>query len=175
MKQSVPALMFFLTILIGTSCSHKPNNLIHETKTEPAGWIVKEKGQKPEMSYDTYYKISPTWGQATHYAYKTTGQAIAVFISFILFAAFVVVLAGLVTDAGWMPKPLQNPNLVSAALFLLLSSSIYAWYNKPGNIKFNNDKWIKKEVYDKAIKEAGSTQPIWDSLEANNLIVDGSY
>jgi len=27
----------------------------------------------------------------------------------------------------------------------------------------------------KAIKEAGSTQPIWDSLETNHLIVDGPY
>ena len=41
----------------------------------------------------------------------------------------------------------------------------------PGEIKWNNDKWVKKEVYLKTIEEAGSTQPIWDSLETNNLII----
>jgi hypothetical protein len=172
MKKILFLLFLSLSLL---SCSKKPNDIIHASKTEQAGWVVKEKGQKPEMSYDTYYQISPTWGQSIHYAYKTKDQAIAVFISFILFIAFCALFVAKTSDAKWIPKVFENTTLFSAVLFILLVGSVYAWYNKPGNIRFNNDKWVKKEVYDKAIKEAGSTQPIWDSLETNHLIVDGPY
>jgi hypothetical protein len=34
---------------------------------------------------------------------------------------------------------------------------------------------VKKEVYDKAIKETGSTKPIWDSLRSECKIVFGPY
>jgi hypothetical protein len=169
-------LTLFSFILAMSSCSHKPDNTIQETKTEQTGWVVdKAVSDKPIQKFDTYYKISPTWGQAIHYAYKTPDQAFAVFVSFILFIAFCILFIGQTANARWMPKVFENTNILSAVLFILIVGSVYAWYNKPGNIKFNNDKWVKKEVYDNAMQETGSTQPIWDSLETNHLIIDGPY
>ena len=158
------------------SCSLEPNDTIQQTKTEPAGWVVdKLVSDKPIQKFEDYYQIAPTWGQANYYASKRPDHTTYVVFGFIFLALFSLVFYGKATDAKWLPKSLDGALGGNIALFILLVSSITFFTVRQSGIKWNNDKWVKKEVYDKAVKESGSTQPIWDSLEVNKLIVDGPY
>ena len=158
------------------SCSLEPNDTIQQTKTEFAGWVVdKTVSDKPIQKFEDYYQIAPTWGQANYYASKRPDHTTYVSFGFIFLALFSLVFYGKATDAKWLPKFLDNNILGNLVLFILLVTSIISFTVRQSGIKWNNDKWVKKEVYDKAVKESGSTQPIWDSLEVNKLIVDGPY
>jgi hypothetical protein len=154
-----------------SGCKNAPDDVIYNTKTEEAGWVVEKKGDKPTMSYDAYYQISPTWGQSVHYAKKSSGFGFVITLGVILLFAAGVLFYAKSTDASWLPESIDNKAIY--IIFVLVIAGFYAVYSKPGDVKWNNDKWVKKEVYDKAIKEAGSTQPIWDSLENNCLIIGG--
>jgi hypothetical protein len=175
MKQLLLVTIFALSTLFISSCSSKPNDVIHSTKTEQGQWVIEIPGQNPVMKYDTYYQISPTWSQANYYASKRSDHGLYLSIGFVLLFGFIVVFYGKTANASWLPKSLDNPLGGNIVLFILLASSIAFLTVHQSGIKWNNDKWVKKEVYDKAIQETGSTQPIWDSLEVNKLIVDGPY
>ena len=166
-------LLLLVIAIMSLGCSTQPDDVIYNSKTEQAGWVVKEKGQKPEMSYDVYYQISPTWGQSVNYARKTPD-----FYIFLILGIVILICAGILfymksTDSALLPKSLDN--IAIYIIFVLVLAGFYCIYAKPGDVRWNNDKWVNKAVYDKAIKESGSTQPIWDSLENNNLIIGGPW
>jgi len=164
---SIIAIVFFMA-----SCSTKPDDVIHETKSEAAGWTVdKSVSQNPIQKYEDYYKISPTWGQSINYAKKAPDFPIALALGIICLAGAGILFYLKSTDSSLISE--KADKIVIYVVFVLLVAGVYSIYSKPGDIRWNNDKWVKKEVYDKAIKEAGSTQPIWDSLENNCLIVSG--
>jgi hypothetical protein len=173
-------LLAIITIILGMtflpSCSNKPDDVIHNIKSEFAGWVVdKTVSDKPIQKFEDYYQISPTWEQANYYASKRPDHGLYLTLGFVLLLGFSVVFYGRTTNASWLPKSLDNPLGGNIVLFILLVSSISFLTAHQSGVKWNNDKWVKKEVYDKAVKETGSTQPIWDSLEVNKLIVDGPY
>lgn len=168
-------ILLLIFALVMFSCSNKPDDIINDTKTEQGAWVIKPGATKPELSQDTYYQISPTWGQAFHYAKERKDHTLVTVFGIIFLVAFAVVFYGRSTDASWLPKFLDNSIGAGFAMFVLIVSGFYFLIGDASSIKWNNDKWVKKEVYDQAIKEAGSTQPIWDSLETHNLIVDGPY
>jgi hypothetical protein len=175
MKQ-LSVIIVFIYAMFMSSCSNKPDNIIHTTKTEQGNWVVETPGQNPVMKYDTYYQISPTWSQANYYASKRADHILYMVLGSLFLLIFIILFYGRSSDASWFPKNLYDNNILfNALLFITLVSSISFFTSHQSAIKWNNDKWIKKEVYDKAIKETGSTQPIWDSLETNKLIVDGPY
>lgn len=176
MRQLLAIITIILGITFLNSCSNKPDDVIHNTKSEFAGWIVdKTISDKPVQKFEDYYQISPTWAQANYYASKRPDHVLYLSFGFILLLAFSIVFYGKTTNASWLPKSLDNPLGGNVVLFLLLVSSITFLTVHSSGVKWNNDKWVKKEVYDKAIQEKGSTQPIWDSLEINKLIIDGPY
>lgn len=176
MRQLLLVITFILGMTFMNSCSNKPDNIIHNTKSEFAGWIVdKSVSDKPIQKFEEYHQISPTWAQANYYASKRPDHGLYLTLGFILLLGFSVVFYGKASNASWLPKSLDNPLGGNIILFILLLSSIVFLTAHQSGIKWNNDKWVKKEVYDKAVKETGSTQPIWDSLEVNKLIVDGPY
>jgi hypothetical protein len=79
-------------------------------------------------------------------------------------------------SASWFPEYLDDKILVfNTMLFIFLVGSVSLFMTHPIGIKWNNDKWIEKSVFDKTIETSGSTQPIWDSLQNNCLIIDGPY
>jgi hypothetical protein len=84
-----------------------------------------------------------------------------------------VAVYGKATEASWFPN--VNPTSFNLILFVLLAGSISSFKWQSSSIKWNNDKWVKKEVFDKAIQETGTTQPIWDSLRSECRIVFGPY
>lgn len=176
MKQKMSMFAVLISMLFVVSCSNKPNNVIHKSKTEISGWIVdKSVSEKPIQKFDVYYQISPTWGQAFHYANKRPDHILFTILGVLFVATFAFLFYGKATDASWLPKFLNNEILFGFALFITLTASIIFLTNHAAEVKWQNDKWISKESYDKAIKEAGSTQPIWDSLEINRKIVGGSW
>lgn len=167
MKNVLAIFIFAITIM---GCSKKPNDVIHSTKTEAAGWVVdKSVSENPIQKFDEYYQISPTWGQSIDYAIKSEDFPVSLAAGIVLLVFSVVLFMLKAKDSKLLSESSDKIALYIA--FALLVGGLYSIYSKPGEIKFNNDKWVNKEVYDKAIKEAGSTQPIWDSLENNCLIV----
>lgn len=170
-------LLLIITFILGTtfmsSCSNQPDNEIHNIKQEEAGWTVAKPGENPVMKFEEYYQISPTWGQAQHYASKRPDHLLFVVIGLILLAAFAVLFYGKSSDAAWLPKSVDKFSL--PIMFVLLIGSLTFLTTHQAEVRWQNDKWIKKDVYHKAMTETGSTQPIWDSLEANHLIIGGSW
>ena len=156
----IAAFLISATMLVSCS-SNTPDNKIHNTRIENVS--------------DTTVLIAPTWGQANHYASERADFFIWQLIGGILLAVFVVAIYGKVTYATWFPKALDNSVLFEILLFLLLAGSIISFKWQASSIRWNNDKWVPKATYDKAIQEKGSTQPIWDSLRNECRIVYGPY
>jgi hypothetical protein len=169
-------LVLVLFILIGiVSCSKEANDKIQESKVELGGFQYDPLVKKPVQVEEAYYQIAPTWGQAFHYASKRGDHVVYIVLGSLFLAAFVALFYGKAADASWLPKFLNNEILFGAALFLLITSAVTFFTTHASEVKWQNDKWVKKEVYDKAIDQSGSTQPIWDSLEANHLIIGGPW
>jgi hypothetical protein len=172
-------LKFISVLLISTtlfvSCGpNKPDNKVYGTKTEQTGFKPGPTvNDKPVAVVDTFVQISPTWGQANHYASERKDFAVWQIIGWVLLAAFAVAVYGKATEASWFPN--VNPTSFNLILFVLLAGSISSFKWQSSSIKWNNDKWVKKEVFDKAIQETGTTQPIWDSLRSECRIVFGPY
>jgi hypothetical protein len=173
MKQLLLAITFILGTVFMSACSNKPDNEVHNIKQEEAGWTVEKPGANPVMKYEEYYLISPTWGQAQHYASKRPDHLLFVAIGLILLIAFGVLFYGKSSNASWLPESIDKFSL--PIMFILSIGSLTFLTTHQAEVKWQNNKWIKKDIYHKAIIEAGSTQPIWDSLENNHLIIGGSW
>lgn len=170
MKQLLLIVTFILGTVFMSSCSNQPDNAIHATKTEAAGWVVdKSVSENPIQKFDEYYQISPTWGQSIKYATETSDFPVALGLGIICLVGAITLFVLKAKDSKIISESADKFLLYMAFILLVMGS--YAIYSKPGEIKWNNDKWVKKEVYDKAVEEVGSTQPIWDSLDANHLII----
>jgi hypothetical protein len=167
--------LILLAMLVFVSCSNKPDNIIHDQKSEKGGWVFDSSVSKPVQQDVEYVQIAPTWGQAFHYVSKRSDRAVKLGASFIFLAVFVVLFVGKAKETSWFPQALQNMMLFNGLLFISLVAAVTFFISDPAGIKINNDKWIEKLEYEKVMKEAGSTQPIWDSLENKCLIVDGPY
>lgn len=165
-----------LVVIVFASCNPSPDNIIQGQKTEPGNWVIKPGGKSPELEQITYYQISPTWSQAVAWSDRRADRIIKVALFFVLFVLFVALLVGKFSYAKWFPQFLdKNVLIFNALLFVTLSSSMYFYFGDASGIKWNNDKWITKDLYDKNMSEKGDTKAIWDSLETNCLIVDGPY
>lgn len=167
------------TLLISTlvlvSCGpNKPDNIQYDTKVVENGFkpgpTVKD---APVQVFDTTVLIKPTWGQANHFASKRGDYTTWMIIGAVLLTLLVVVLYGASSNASWFPK--VSFQALGAFIFVLAAGSLYSFKGQSSNIMWNNDKWVPKAQFDKAIQETGTTQPIWDSLEQNCKIVFGPY
>ena len=168
-------LFFILTVVLLSSCTTTPDNIVHNEKTEPGSWTVNSVTGNVVQQHFTFYQIAPTWGQAFDYANKRADRPVKVFATIAFLLMFVVLFIGKAKEASWFPEILQNMILFNAVLFITLAAALGFYFSDPSGIKWNNDKWVSKEIYEKSIQETGSTKPIWDSLENNCLIVDGPY
>lgn len=158
-----------------SSCgrSEKPDDIIYGTEVKHVGFKPNSTNTGTVEVVDTLVQISPTWGQANSFAAQRGDHTTWNIIALVLFLAFAAVIYGKATEASWFPN--ISPMAYGALLFVLLAGALYSWKWQASDIKWNNDKWVKKEVYDKAIKESGSTKPIWDSLRKECKIVFGPY
>lgn len=169
----IAAFLISTTLLV--SCGpNKPDNKQYGVEVKQNGF---KPGPTPEDSvvtiYDTTVQISPTWGQANHYASKRGDYLVWQILGVVLLLVFVALLYGKATEASWMPDLTSGAFGASLAICLALSVVCLKWQSS--SIKWNNDKWVPKAQFNKAIQETGTTQPIWDSLEQNCKIVFGPY
>lgn len=167
-------LICVLSLFALASCGpNKPDNKAHGTDIKSAGFKPNGVGNAPVEVFDTTVRIEPTWGQANYFARQRGDHAIWNIIAFVLFAAAVVVIYGAASNASWFPN--IKGATVNIFLFVLLAGALYAWKWQASSIRWNNDKYVPKAQFDKAIKETGSTKPIWDSLQKECRIVYGPY
>lgn len=167
--------LFLILALYLSSCSPAPDNVIHNQKSEKGGWVYDSRFNKPVQENIEYVQIAPTWSQAFDYAGKRTDRAVMIGLAFIFLALATALFYGKSSSASWLPRVLdEKVHLFNILLFVFLASSASLYMSQPSGVKWNNDKWVEKTVYDEAMK-TGSTKPIWDSLEVNCLIVDGPY
>lgn len=173
MKKVVYVILVFLM----ASCSKAPDNIVHSQKTELTGkWVYDSKVAKPVQEQADYVLLSPTWGQSFYYADKRADRPVYLIIGILLLLAASALMYGVITDARWVPDFFfTKSTYLNITLFVLLAFGFSAILGHPSGIKWNNDKWVDRLDYEKAMKEVGSTEPIWDSLETHCLIVDGPY
>ena len=168
-------LLVILSIMLFASCANTPDNVVHNQKSEKGGWVYDSRFNKPVQENIEYVQLAPTWGQAFYYADKRTDRPVMIVFAFIFLGISIALVYGKLFSTPWFPRVLdEKVILFNILLFLFLVASVTSYISQPGGIRFNNDKWVEKTVYDDAMK-TGSTQPIWDSLENNCLIVDGPY
>lgn len=167
------SIFLLLGLLLGCG-PNKPDNIAHNVR-------ITENGFKPGLTpkdpvvrvFDTTVLIKPTWGQANQFASERGDFLIWQIIGVILLGGAIVLIYGRVKDASWLPK--INEMAFGALLFVLLAGSITAFKWQSSSIMWNNNKWVPKQQFDKAIKDSGSTKPIWDSLRKDCKIVFGPY
>lgn len=169
----IAALLISTFVLV--SCGpNKPDNTQHDIKVTENGFkpgpTVKD---APVQVFDTTVLIKPTWGQANHFASKRGDYTTWVVIGAALLLLLAVVIYGKSTEASWFPN--ISAQALGALMFVLAAGSLASFNWQPSSIMWNNDKWVPKAQFDKAIQETGTTQPIWDSLEQNCKIVYGPY
>jgi hypothetical protein len=169
------AFLVFFSMLVLVSCSNKPDDIIHNQKSEKGDWVYDSRVSKPVQQDIEYVQIAPTWGQSFYYAGKRSDRPVDVIAGFLFLSLTVVLIAVRAKEVSWFPKVLENVHLFNGALFIMIVATVSFFIGDAGNIKFNNYKWVEKSEYESVIKEAGSTQPIWDSLENKCLIVYGPY
>lgn len=174
MKNLTVKLLVILSLSL-FSCDKAPDNKVYATQVEKGDWIVPSPGSEPVQAVDTLYQIAPTWGQSFSFASSRGDHALYVTVGVLFLFLFLAVLLAKVSNANWLPEVLHGGFFGSIFLGAVLLVGVYLMTNHAIGIKNNNYKWVKKDLYYNAIKESGSTQPIWDSLQKNCLIVDGPY
>ena len=169
----IAALLISTSVL--TSCGpNKPDNIQHDIKVTENGFKPGPTvNDAPVQVFDTTVLIKPTWGQANHFASKRGDNTTWVIIGIVLLSLLAVVIYGAASNVSWFPK--VSPQALGAFMFVLAAGALYSFKGQSSNIMWNNDKWVPKAQFDKAIQETGTTQPIWDSLEQNCKIVFGPY
>jgi hypothetical protein len=166
------ALLIILTVLVCWSpFSKKPDNKAYATKTEHVGYKPNVSVNLPPVEVvDTSVLIKPTWGQAIHYAKARKDHPIWALLQILLLGGFCILAFAGITDASWLPEKLSSP-LWLALLGGLFIASLW----QSASIKWNNDIYVPKAQYTEAIRQSGTTQAIWDSLENGHHIEWGPY
>ena len=173
MKQIAVIFAIFLSIGMSSGCiTGVPDNQIHATKGEKGAWVTTPDSSNVQQ-IDSFYLLQPTWSQAIDFANKRADNKYYVIAGVILLLIFLIAGIGIFRSAAWLPN--WNGIKGGIVMFILLAGGITFISANAYSIRWNNDKWISKEVYEQAIKDSGSTKPIWDSLEVHHLIVDGPY
>ena len=176
MKKSITIIfcsIFALLSFMFSSCSSSaPDNKINAQRSEPVGWVYDSTQGKNIQTEQVYYLLSPTLKQSFYFADKRSDRKVNVFLSIFCIVLFVVIFVLNIKNRG--PEFLQNGYFFAIAQFVILVAALSFFLSKPLGIRWNNEKWVKKEVYEKAM-QTGSTKPIWDSLQTNCFIIDGPY
>jgi hypothetical protein len=162
-------LILWILLVFGmASCNTEPDNLILKTDTKVGDWKYDSVSKKTYQSVDTVVLLSPTWGQSFSLASKKGSFVFwtAFGIVFIFFA-FMIVYSQY-ANPSWAPKWLEKWWIHLTFICVVVGFS--SIYGNAASVKFDNYKWVNKTEYDKAMKDQGSTKPIWDSLYNANLI-----
>ena len=165
--------LLLLLLVTGTVFSQTPDNKVYKQDVIQSGWIYSPSEGKNVPTYDTTVLLKPTWSQAINYAYQRPDNTIYLILGIILLVGLVMYGNELIALAN---KPgTGNVFLGYGAIFVVLILAIQCFFGNAYGVKWNNDKWISKKSYDYHMQKDSTTKPIWDSLAANYLIIDGPY
>lgn len=171
--------LLFASLFTGCGKDPKPDDLIQKTEEIPDGFKPgPTRYDDPVPVVKTMVTISPTWGQANYFASKRGDFQIWQIIGAVLLILAVYTLIGYYSLLDWkIFKAFPNISAMAfgAFMFVFLAGSLVSFKWQSAAIKWNNDVKIEKGRYDQALEEAGSTRPIWDSLEKNNRLRWGPY
>jgi len=170
MKKTIMVLSLFVGLGL-SSCSDAPNDKVQAKKTELAEFKYDSTVKKQVQVSEEFVQISPTWGQSIDFAKQTKGFWSYLFLGILCLGLAVALTVLKSKNSRLLPENIDK--LAIPLIFVLLAGCLLFIYSKPGEIKWNNDKWVKKQNFDLIIKDSGSTKPIWDSLRNNCLIVGG--
>jgi len=159
------AIMAVSILLLSCGQSNVPNDKIDS-------YAVVKNDSTGKM--DTTVVLKPTWQQANYYAAKRGDHTIWNIIAFVLLLAAGTLIYMEVKQPKWAPFNL-NATAFYFGVFILLAGALSSYKWQSSSIMWNNDKTIPKWQYDELMKNAGTTQYIWDSLENNCQIVFGPY
>ena len=174
MKQIVVLLTLFLTLGMSSGCmTGVPDNQIHAVKGEKGAWVYDSASKQNVQQIDSFYMLQPTWSQAIDYANQRPDNKYHVIAGVVLLLLFIIIGIGIFRGAAWLPN--WSALRGGLMMFILLAGGIIFIGGNAYGVRWNNDKWVRKEVYEQVVKDSGSTKPIWDSLVNNHLIVDGPY
>lgn len=177
-------LLFLLAVsgalLSGCGRNPKPDDVVYKTITFQAGFkpgpTVKD---NPVPVMVTKVELRPTWGQSNYFANKRGDwliwQILAVVLLLVaawLIIGFYSLLPGKLFN-DWFPN--MNALAWGGFMFVALAGALASWKWQAASIKWNNDIKIEKTHLDQTIEAAGSSRPIWDSLEAGCHINWGPY
>ncbi len=171
------AFLTALSVLTLSSCKTEknPDNIIRGTDIVSTGYKPDPRGvtYQPVETFDTLYTIAPTWSQAIGYAGDRRDRNTWLFLGFGLLLIFAAAWYGRSTEARWFPR--MGDLFFGVLLFLLGAGAFTLLLGTSASIKWNNDKQVKKQDFDRALKETGSTRPLWDSMAARKAISWGPY
>lgn len=175
MKSLILVALSATVLLASCGKSRTPNDTIKAVDTELTGFAPNPMGvqYKPVEVHDTLYTLSPSWPQANQFAAGRGDHPVWVVIGIVLLALLVVLVYGSATDASWIPN--MGGHVRGALMAALLAGSLVSFKWQALAIKGNNDIRVSKQSYDKAMRTAGSTRPIWDSLENGCHLNWGPY
>jgi hypothetical protein len=177
MRKIITFIIAAVTLGACSGPDFKTDDRIQGTQTEKTDWVYDSTVGKPVQKEEVSYMISPTLQQSFYYASKRDDRTLHLILSVACLVVFLFAFFAKILDptTSYTPAFLANNYIANLLKFLALAFSAYFFLGNPVGVRWNNDKWVPKQTYDKAIKESGSTRPIWDSLEANCRIVDGPY
>lgn len=166
--------LLFASLLTGCGKNPKPNDEIQKTEQIPDGYKPGPTiHDDPVAVFKTMVTLTITWGQANLFASKRGDYWLWQIIGGIILGLFGVFVYGLIKESKWVPNLSSEAKGLLAGFMLAAALISFKWQSAA--IKWNNDIKITKERYDQAIEEAGSTRPIWDSMEKNNRLSWGPY
>jgi hypothetical protein len=174
-KVSVPksAIAILLLLSICSCNSNTPNNKITGTEKVSTGWKPNATHTATVETFQTNVQIQPTLGQSAYFARQRGDHSIWNVVAVVLFLLFGVWVAGRLSDAKWFPDMEEHWVWIIAAILLAGAACSATWQTV--SVYNNNKIVISKEHYDEVMQSAGSTQPIWDSLENGCHITWGPY
>jgi hypothetical protein len=132
---------------------------VDSTATKWVPYMTNDGTIGTKQVYETKVTISPTWGQAFYYAYKSgyTLQLVAGIVFILLGFAALIFIPNLGIKIGF------------GVVLIMAGAAII--YVKPGRIKSENDKAVLQSTYEDAILKTGSSIGIWDSLYNSNRLI----
>ena len=162
-------LLLLVTVLFTISCSKEPSNEIIKTKTEKGDWVYNPSLNKPVQVEQTYYLLQPTWGQAFSISFKYGKYLVSFVLGVIFIFLMVMVVYSQYANPSWAPKLFEKWWVTIS--FVLLAIGASCIYSRPSIVRFENDKWVKKEVYDSVMQADNNTKAIWDQYEKSGTII----
>jgi hypothetical protein len=161
-------LFLFAVSVLMFSCKGNPDNNVYGEKAEFSHYEAQGAGKEVKSVYDSTVLLKPTWSQAHVMASHRADNWVWKF-------AQIVLLSLLAISAYLVVSGKREVELGRLFYWAVLGFLFIGFNWQSASIKWENEWYVPKSQYEKEMKENGSTQAIWDSLENGYHIKWGKY